>query len=100
MSKVKWWQKGIGLSLLWIGLVFGVMWLHTGAKNDRIDELYGTVGGMVFGFGWVVAVIYHLPCWRERVLPAQKPLSWKMVLLCFLTAAVVIGFLVYRDLPR
>jgi hypothetical protein len=100
MSKLKWWQKGIALSLLWIGLVFGVMWLHTGAKSDQIDELYGTVGGMVLGFGWVVAAVYHLAFWRQRVLTAQKPLSWKMVLLCFLTAAVVIGFLAYRDFAQ
>ncbi len=93
MSKLKWWQKGIGLSFLWIGLVFGVMWLHTGAKNDRIDDLYGQFGGMVLGFGWMVAIVLHWTFWRQRVLTAQKPLSWKMVLLCFLTAAVVIGFL-------
>ena len=62
---MNWWQKGIGLSILWIALMIGVMFLDNGANNDQIAERYGQVCGMVLVLGWSFAVVSRIGRWKQ-----------------------------------
>jgi hypothetical protein len=57
---MKWWKKGIILSIIWVALMVSVMFLAGGANSDQLAERYGRGCGMVLIGGWFFAIVSQI----------------------------------------
>ena len=63
MDCVKYWVVTLSASVAWAGAVLGLMYLHTHAQNDALDEKYGQVAGCGFVLVWAFALLYR---WKKK----------------------------------
>jgi len=53
-TRMKYWLITFGASVAWVALDLGIMYLHTRAQNDALDEKYGQVAGVGFVVIWLL----------------------------------------------
>ena len=53
---MKYWLVTFLVSAGWAGGVLGIMYLHTHAQNDALDEKYGQLAGVGFVVVWAFAI--------------------------------------------
>jgi hypothetical protein len=60
---MKYWGVTAIVSLAWLGIVTGAMYLHTHAQNDALDEKYGQLAGFGLVGIWAFAIFRR---WKQR----------------------------------
>lgn len=56
---MKYWITTALLSVAWVGGNFGIMYLHTHAQNDALDQIYGQVAGFGVVLIWTCAIFWR-----------------------------------------